>query len=47
MVDAHTAGINFFLKTTKTLPVEYKIMGTTPEPWEGWHSFVGTLLQRL
>ena len=31
MVDAHTAGINFFLQTTKTLPVEYKILGTTPQ----------------
>ena len=37
MVDAYTAGVNAFLDTTKTLPIEYKILGQVPERWENWH----------
>jgi penicillin G amidase len=37
MVDAYTAGVNAFLDTTKTLPIEYKILEQTPERWENWH----------
>ncbi|MBI1927847.1 penicillin acylase family protein, partial [Candidatus Poribacteria bacterium] len=37
MVDAYTAGVNAFLDTTKTLPIEYKILGQAPERWENWH----------
>ncbi len=37
MVDAYTAGVNAFLDTTETLPIEYTILEQTPERWENWH----------
>jgi penicillin amidase len=37
MLEAYTAGINAFIDTTQTLPVEYTILDTLPEPWEPWH----------
>lgn len=38
MLDAYTAGVNAFIETTRTLPVEYKLLDTAPDPWESWHS---------
>ncbi len=38
MVDAYAAGVNAFIDSTAALPVEFKIAGLTPEPWEPWHS---------
>ena len=37
MLEAYTAGVNAFITTTRTLPIEYTILDTTPEPWEAWH----------
>lgn len=37
MLEAYTAGVNAFLTTTRTLPIEYTVLDTTPEPWEAWH----------
>lgn len=37
-IDAYSDGVNTFLETTQSLPVEYKLLGLTPEPWEPWHS---------
>ena len=37
MVDAYTAGVNAFLDTTRTLPIEYKLLEARPERWENWH----------
>lgn len=37
MLDAYTAGVNAFMETTSTLPIEYTILDTSPEPWENWH----------
>ncbi|MDE0299864.1 MAG: penicillin acylase family protein [Candidatus Poribacteria bacterium] len=37
MVDAFTAGVNAFLDTTRTLPIEYKLLDARPERWENWH----------
>ena len=37
MIDAYTAGVNAFITTTKSLPIEYKILEQDPEPWENWH----------
>ena len=37
MLDAYTAGVNAFLDSTESLPVEYGLLGTRPEPWEPWH----------
>jgi penicillin amidase len=36
MVDAYTAGVNAFLDT-RPVPAEYRLTGSTPERWEGWH----------
>ncbi|MDR3681848.1 MAG: penicillin acylase family protein [Flavipsychrobacter sp.] len=35
MLDAYSAGINSYIATLRyrTLPLEYKLMGFTPEPW--------------
>ena len=37
MLDAYAAGVNAFLATTTALPVEYQLLGQSPEPWESWH----------
>jgi penicillin amidase len=38
MLDAHTDGINAFIATTHSLPIEYTLLDLTPEPWQSWHS---------
>jgi penicillin amidase len=38
MVDAYAAGINAFVETTPVLPIEFRLLGATPERWEPWHS---------
>jgi penicillin amidase len=38
MLDAYAAGVNAFLQTSRTLPVEFHLLGAHPEPWEPWHS---------
>ena len=40
MLDAYTAGVNAFLDSTESLPVEYSLLQTQPEPWESWHSIL-------
>ena len=37
MADAYTAGVNAFIRTTATLPIEYRLLETEPELWESWH----------
>jgi penicillin amidase len=36
MVDAYAAGVNAFI-AAGPLPMEYGLLGVTPEPWQGWH----------
>ena len=37
MLDAYAAGVNAFIETTETLPVEYQLLGDrSPEPWQPW-----------
>lgn len=36
MLDAYVAGVNAFIKSTIALPVEYAIVGATPERWQPW-----------
>ena len=38
MLDSYAAGVNAFISSTKRLPVEYRLIGTKPEPWEPWDS---------
>ncbi|WP_206930835.1 penicillin acylase family protein [Roseococcus thiosulfatophilus] len=37
MIAAYAAGVNAFLASGAPLPLEYTLLGATPEPWEGWH----------
>jgi penicillin amidase len=37
MIAAYTVGVNAFIDSTDSLPVEYKLLGTQPEKWEDWH----------
>ncbi len=37
MLDSYAAGVNAFMETTKTWPVEYKLLGVKPARWEPWH----------
>lgn len=36
MLDAYAAGVNAFIDTTTTLPVELDLLGVTPERWQPW-----------
>ncbi len=40
MLDAYAAGVNAFIETTDSLPVEYGITGLEPEPWQPWHGLI-------
>jgi penicillin G amidase len=45
MLEAYAAGVNAFLDSGAPLPVEYGLLGATPEPWEAWHPIV--VMRRL
>ena len=36
MLDSYTAGVNAFISTTRSLPVEYRLVGAAPEVWQPW-----------
>lgn len=36
MLDAYTDGVNAFIDSTQTLPVEYGLVRGRPEPWQPW-----------
>ncbi len=36
MLDAYAAGVNAFIETTDSLPVEYGLVDSTPEQWQPW-----------
>ena len=36
MLDSYTAGVNAFISTTRSLPIEYRLVGATPEVWQPW-----------
>ena len=40
MMDAYAQGVNAFIESANTLPVEYRITGTNPEPWQPWDGLV-------
>ena len=37
MLAAYSDGVNAFLASTRTLPVEYALLQAAPESWEPWH----------
>ncbi len=39
-LDAYSDGVNAFIESTSSLPVEYALLGTKPERWEPWHCVV-------
>ncbi len=39
MLDAYTAGVNAFIATSNSLPIEYRLIEAEPEPWEPWDCF--------
>jgi penicillin amidase len=45
MLDSYAAGVNAFIASGAPHPVEYALLATTPEPWEGWHSIA--VMRRL
>lgn len=36
MLDSYAAGVNAFINSTPTLPIEFSIAGIAPEPWQPW-----------
>jgi penicillin amidase len=36
MLDAYAAGVNAFIHTTQTLPIEYRLVEAEPETWQPW-----------
>ena len=40
MFDDYAAGVNAFIQTTDSLPVEYQITGLEPEPWQPWDGLI-------
>ncbi len=47
MLQAYSAGVNAFIETTKTLPVEYRILDDEPEPWAPWKCLAVYKLRNL
>jgi penicillin G amidase len=56
MLDSYALGINAFIETTPILPVEYRVVGGTPEPWRPWdccalykfkHALIGSWMQKI
>ncbi|BDG74448.1 penicillin acylase family protein [Roseomonas fluvialis] len=37
MLEAYVAGVNAFVASGAPLPVEYAMLGATPQRWEAWH----------
>jgi len=36
VLDSYAAGVNAFLESTETLPIEYRLVGSKPETWQPW-----------
>lgn len=45
MIEAYAAGVNAFLASGAPVPIEYRLLGATPEPWEGWQTIA--VMRRL
>ena len=37
MLEAYADGVNAFIGTTRSLPVEYRTLDASAEPWQPWH----------
>ena len=47
MFDSYTAGVNAFIESGDALPVEYRITGLTPEPWEPWDGLIAYKVRHI
>jgi penicillin amidase len=47
MLKAYAAGVNAIVGSGKPLPLEYRLIGATPEPWEPMHSLAALKLLAL
>src|ERR1700692_4569952 len=47
MLKAYAAGVNAIALSGRTLPLEYRLLGVTPEPWEPMHSLAALKLLAL
>ena len=47
MLEAYCAGVNAFIETTDSLPVEYRILDATPAPWSPWHCLAAYKVRNL
>ena len=56
MLDSYALGVNAFIESTPVLPVEYRLVGGTPERWQPWdscalykfkHAMMGSWAQKL
>jgi penicillin G amidase len=56
MLDSYALGVNAFIESTPVLPVEYRLVGGTPERWQLWdscalykfkHAMMGSWAQKL
>lgn len=45
MIEAYAAGVNAFVASGAPVPIEYTLLGATPEPWEGWQTIA--VMRRL
>ena len=36
MLEAYAAGVNGFIQSTDSLPIEYSLLQSRPEPWQPW-----------
>src|ERR1700691_3047388 len=47
MLKAYAAGVNGIAQSGRALPLEYRLLGVTPEPWEPMHSLAAFKLLAL
>ena len=47
MLDAYASGVNAFIQSTDSLPIEYRITGLTPEPWQPWDGLIAYKVRHI
>ena len=45
--DAYAAGVNAFINSGDALPVEYRITGLEPEPWQPWDGLIAYKVRHI
>jgi len=45
--DAYAAGVNAFIESGGALPVEYRITGLDPEPWQPWDGLIAYKVRHI